>query len=453
MRPNHGNGERAHNRFSHAYLGSIPKSVLEQELYKCRCLGGNLALRSGGINSWIGQPDNRKESVSNETRAADQRAVDVRLVQQGLHVFRFGTAAVLDGQSLGRRVSKELRKPPAHEYVGLLRLLRRGNSPRINRPDRLVSNHQPLHLVLRQVAQSPGYLVVQHRLCLIGFAVLQSLTDAEDHVQTALQRKLHFGIDQIVLLTHQCPPLAVADNDIFAAGVEQHAGTDFSREGALGLRIDVLSAEGDRAALQDFAYGRQPRKWRAQGNGHAIVVAQSGFHRGVQRSSLAAVLIHLPVAGDELLACHNGTRQDENLSIRCASLALFCQGAMELTTAGTPSSRRSTVANQRSSLGSRLERKQHEGLSVRRMSRPRCSPLLPASTTRSQRTAAICERGHSCGQLPNNLRVVMAANRLGVIQNSIVRELIQMTPQTTITRALMMATGANSSALKPPLIH
>src|SRR5215471_18304323 len=75
-----------------------------------------------------------------EARAADERAVHVRLVQQRRGVLRFHASAVLYQKRCGRFLAESLADVSANEGMGLLRLLRRGVFAGADGPDRFVGH-------------------------------------------------------------------------------------------------------------------------------------------------------------------------------------------------------------------------------------------------------------------------------------------------------------------------
>src|SRR5262249_59575909 len=90
--------------------------------------------------------DDLPEGARIETRAADERTVNVRLDHQRARVFRFHAAAVLDSNPLGGRFVRHFTQCLANERVRFLRLLRSCIAPSPDPPDPFVPHYLFLKL-------------------------------------------------------------------------------------------------------------------------------------------------------------------------------------------------------------------------------------------------------------------------------------------------------------------
>ena len=187
----------------------------------------------------------------------------------------------------------------------VLCLFRRRVDAGADRPDRLVSDCQPLRLPAIQALQAPDKLTVENRFRSPGLPLIRRFTDAQNWVEAGIQRRVHLAIDERVGFAKPMPPFAVADDDVAATDILNHGRADFAGEGPFVGRVNVLCAERNGAAPEGFADHIQVRKRRTDGDANAGP-PRAAFDDG--GGELAAGLRgreHLPVAGDELGAGHD----------------------------------------------------------------------------------------------------------------------------------------------------
>src|ERR1051325_11469164 len=95
--------------------------------------------------------DVRKTPVF-QGRAADERAVHVRLAHQFTGIPRLDAATILDAHAARNRLIEQFRDQPPDEGMGVLRLLGGGGLAGADGPDRLVSDDRLRPLIF----VSPG---------------------------------------------------------------------------------------------------------------------------------------------------------------------------------------------------------------------------------------------------------------------------------------------------------
>src|SRR5581483_979066 len=209
----------------------------------------------------------RAEGVDVEGGAADERAVDVRLLEQARGVVGLDRAAIEDGD-VEERLDERVRR---------LGQLRRRGPAGADRPDGLVGDDEPL------VGLEDGDLAAEHVLGLVRLALLERLADAGDDVEAGLERGGGAPRHAVVGLPEQLPPLGVADERAGDAELEEHRRRDLAGEGAFRLPVDVLRVR--RQAGVDAV--PEPREGRADDR------VEAG-----ERPRVGPVE-HLPVAGDD----------------------------------------------------------------------------------------------------------------------------------------------------------
>ena len=183
----------------------------------------------------------------------------------------------------------------------LLGLVRRRRLTRPDRPDRLVRDDQrrrvdPCHAVEALLDLGAKYVVGLARL-----AFFEEFADTQDHDEARVERRFDLAIDQVVGLAENVSTLGVADDYVSDADVLEHVGTHLAREGALGLKVHVLRADGDvrpRGRLHDR---RQIHEGRT--DTHFDIGTGGVFgHRRDQVTSHLGRRVHFPVAENRELS-------------------------------------------------------------------------------------------------------------------------------------------------------
>src|SRR5918999_6047769 len=102
-------------------------------------------LTSRGSPGAGGLLDDRDERRRVETRATDERSVDVGVGDERLHVVGVDAATIQNPQSLGDLLRGELGHETAQVAVHLRRLRGGGVGAGADRPHRLIREDDPLH--------------------------------------------------------------------------------------------------------------------------------------------------------------------------------------------------------------------------------------------------------------------------------------------------------------------
>ncbi len=153
----------------------------------------------------------------------------------------------------------------------------------------------------RQAGQSLDELPVEHRFGLVGLTLVQSLAAAEDHLEAGGQGNPYLLVDERIGFAQLMPALAVSEDHVLAAEIEEHRRADLAGERALLLGIEVLRSERDGAALENLPDKRQIREGRTDRDGYAVKNAHAIHDRLGQLTGNGGGGIHLPVTDDEFL--------------------------------------------------------------------------------------------------------------------------------------------------------
>jgi hypothetical protein len=137
--------------------------------------------------------------------------------------------------------------------VNLLRLLGGGDLAGADGPDGLVGDDD-LAPVLDLLGDG-GQLGNDYLHGLVGLALLEGLTAAENHADAAVDGSLGLAGDEVVGLLEDDTALAVAEESPGDVGVLELGDGDLAGEGAVGLVEDVLG--GDLDALAGVLAGEE----------------------------------------------------------------------------------------------------------------------------------------------------------------------------------------------------
>lgn len=200
---------------------------------------------------------------------ANQETINVGLLGQVLAVLLADAATVQDARLLRCLGRDLLLQPLTDGSVDLLGLLSGGdltgtNSPteisiRVPRlkgdgdsPDGLVGDND-LRPVLDHGSNGPE-LVGDDFDGLARLTLLQTLANAQNDAETAVNGSLGLAGDKLVVLLEDDPTLRVAEDGPGDASVLELIDGDLTGEGAVGLVVDVLS--GDLEALAQVLAGQ-----------------------------------------------------------------------------------------------------------------------------------------------------------------------------------------------------
>jgi hypothetical protein len=107
----------------------------------------------------------------------------------------------------------------------------------------------------------------------------------------------------MVVLACSGAALGVAEDDVAAAQVGEHGGGDLAGVGPRGLEVAILGADGHVEAGQRPDHRVQGDERGAEHRLDGPQAAQRPVDRLGQRLGLGQGGVHLPVAGDDRLAC------------------------------------------------------------------------------------------------------------------------------------------------------
>ena len=169
-------------------------------------------------------------------------------------------------------------------------------------PDRFVRDAQAGQGIRRQAGQSLAELPIEHRFGLVGVTLVQSFADAEDHVEAGGQGNPHLLVDEGIGFAQHVPALAVSEDNVLAADIEEHRRADLAGERAFLFGIEVLRPERDAAALENLPDKSQIGEGRTDGDGDAVLAPHAIHDRPGQPPGLGGGGMHLPVPDDEFLA-------------------------------------------------------------------------------------------------------------------------------------------------------
>ena len=93
-------------------------------------------------------------------------------------------------------------------------------------------------------------------------------------------------IDERIGFAQLVPALAVSEDNVLAADIEEHRRADLTGERAFLLGIEVLRPERDAAALENLPDKCQIWERRADGDGYAVLNAHAIHDRLEPRRDL-----------------------------------------------------------------------------------------------------------------------------------------------------------------------
>ena len=112
----------------------------------------------------------------------------------------------------------------------------------------------------------------------LASAFVECFADAENHPQSRRLCRFHLAVDEYVVLAQFVPAFAVAEDDVLAAGIDEHGRADLAGEGAFLFGIEILCAESDLAAADNPGDLAEIRKRRTDRHGHTVFIAETFHH-------------------------------------------------------------------------------------------------------------------------------------------------------------------------------
>ena len=143
-------------------------------------------------------------------------------------------------------------------------------------------------VVGRQSGQRADELTADDGGRLALFALGEQLAHADDRHQPGGQGGADLEIDLLVGFAQDVPALAVSQDDVAAAQVDQHRGADLAGEGAAGFVIHVLGAERDCASPGPRRPRRPDRRSAGKRRRRPAVAARPGRSLRLARATAAA---------------------------------------------------------------------------------------------------------------------------------------------------------------------
>ena len=160
-------------------------------------------------------------------------------------------AAILNGKHPGRFLIEHLTEAAPNDGVRLLSLLGGGAvSGMADCPDRFVRDGQAGQGIRRHAGQSLDELPSSTASVWSGLTLVQRLADAEDHVETGGQGNPYLLVDERIGFAQFVPALAVSENHVLAAEIEEHRRADLAGERAFLFGIEVLRPSATRLPLR-----------------------------------------------------------------------------------------------------------------------------------------------------------------------------------------------------------
>lgn len=238
-----------------------------------------------------------------ERGTANEVAVNVRLVVEGRGVLAVDRASVDDADVVGGILGDLLGNVGTDSGVDLLGIVRSGGKAGADGPDGLVGNHNLVPVLGVKLGNNGVDLRLDNVNGLVGVALLEGLTNAENDRDTARDSKLGLLGNELVVLLDNSAALRVADDNPSGTNVLDLVNRNLTGVGARALDIGVLggNANGGLAVLQKLDGPVEVREGR--GNDDLSLLIELGLLEvadnrldGLKRA------VHLEVATDEELA-------------------------------------------------------------------------------------------------------------------------------------------------------
>ena len=147
--------------------------------------------------------------------------------------------------------------------MDFLRLVGRSCAAGADCPHGLVSDDELRAVGGRNVLEADIHLADDNLFELTGVALLKRLADADDGREASRNRGPRAQVDRLVRLAEVLATLAVADDDVLGARVEQHPRRDLARVRAGLLPMAVLGADADMRSGGRRDCGRHVDRGRA----------------------------------------------------------------------------------------------------------------------------------------------------------------------------------------------
>src|SRR5215471_2476060 len=189
----------------------------------------------------------------------------------------------------------------------LLRVLRQRHLAGADRPDRLIGDRQHTDLLGGEPCQPGVKLPDAVRKMRPRLPDSQRLPDRQHWLHLVLQYGLDLGVHQRIVFVVKLPPLRVPGQYITAPELGQHPPADVTGVGAVLMWRDVLRPvlQLELVTLDERLHAAQGGEWREHDdvNRREVLVGQPERELLGERERFQVVVVHLPVADDQRLAC------------------------------------------------------------------------------------------------------------------------------------------------------
>ena len=144
-----------------------------------------------------------------------------------------------------------------------VRFLSGCRSPRANRPDRLIRDHDIQRLLARNIRECCTHLCCDMGIRFTCITLLQSFTDAANRANAMPKQCAHLSVHGFIRFPELHPPLRVPDDTVLHEFLE-HKRRDFAGECAFIRPVTILRAQEEIGLFEVFIHECQPDEWRAQ---------------------------------------------------------------------------------------------------------------------------------------------------------------------------------------------
>ncbi len=186
----------------------------------------------------------------------------------------------------------------------LFGLVRRRRFPRADGPNRFIGDDDSGDIFFFEASDRFVTLRLDHIKMFLRVPRREGFPDTDDRNEAVFQSRLHFFVDQDIILLKILAAFGVAKNDIAATGILEHGRRDLARERAFRSAIHVLCAEVDRCIVQDLGNFAERGKRRADHDRDIRNRVRGRFERLHERDGLGGRLIHFPVPCDQRSLFH-----------------------------------------------------------------------------------------------------------------------------------------------------
>src|SRR5919201_1447324 len=272
-----------------------------------RTTGRNLKPRSRPRPRAFDGVTDPRELVRHERGAADERAVDARLIGElGDRVA--GDAAAVQHAHGVRRGRAEQRGDLVADRLdrgARVRAVRRHAGA--DRPDRLVRDRDPPRLPERDIRERGAHLRADEFVGSSRVPHLERIADTEDRMQRGIERATELGVHPRVGIAALSAHLAVPDDHV-AHEAAEHRRRDAARVRAALALVHVLRGEAQLARADRIAYRRERDVRRRDRDLDGAGPRRRERDFPSERDRLDDRCgVHLPVAGDERPAVPHAT--------------------------------------------------------------------------------------------------------------------------------------------------